>query len=240
VPAIKKLRPLFAIALLLGALLWNGWVFGWLNHGLAGYFQMSISELEAASQPHVSLFNSLENASGLLMIIGALGLVFLRLTKATPHKISEKERLRSLPLSIILSIVLFTITLIGVLTLYDVAHPLDCNRYHNPVCVAKIESQPPQLSHTNTLHETESRIAAYTTAFLVLVIVVWAYLAKLPNAELAGVASIAIATIIALTILDIDGNVLAGAISERIWNVLVSLDIGFIALKLLGSDHMLV
>jgi hypothetical protein len=225
IPAGKKPNPLFAITLLLGALLWNGWVFGWLNHGLAGYFQMSISELEAVGQPNASLFNILEDASGLLLIVGALGLLL-------GGAVTKLTRKRGLP-SLLLSLILLATMLIGALTLYDVAHPLDCNRYHDPACVAKIDAHPPQLSHTNMLHQTESTVTAYVTGVLVLLIALWAYMAKLPRAQLTAVTTLAIITILALIILDISTNVLAGAISERVWNVLVSLDIGFVALKLI-------
>lgn len=208
----KKLNIALSGVLILGAVLWNGWVFGWLNHGLAGYLHMSISELEAVGQSHAALFNILEDVSGLFMIIGALGLIVIK----------------KLGLSL-LSLILLTIAIIGGLTLYDVAHPLDCNTYQNPACSAKIAAG--QVSHRQLQHVAESNITAYVTILLALLVVAWAYAAKLSASDCWLVALLAIGVIITLIILDTSNNVTLNAVSERLWNVLVSVDIGLIALR---------
>jgi hypothetical protein len=210
---MKKLSLLFAVILLAGAVLWNGWVFGFFNHGMAGYIHMSISELEVVGQPHAGLFNLLEDISGICMIVGAFGLIAI------------SRRFNSLLL------VLLCIAAIGGLTLYDVAHPLDCNRYNNPVCVARINAN--EVSHSNVLHNDESRITAYITIVLALLIAAWAHLEDLPFAERIGLIAVALAVVIALILFDTDGNVLTNSISERVWNVLVSAAIGYVAWKLL-------
>ncbi len=201
------------VALLIsGALLWNGWLLGGLNHGLAGYFGMSISELEAVHESFRGLFDVLELISGLLMIIGSLLVIV---------------RLRSYRLLVVIAAAICTI---GVLTVYDVNHPLDCNEYHNPVCVAKVDAN--QVSHTDKLHILESRITAYVTILFTLLVGAWAYVKKLPKSELIFVAFVFAATLVTLTIQNYGTNVLANAISERVWNSAVSLDIIFVALRL--------
>src|ERR1039458_2880011 len=100
---MKRLNFILAVTLLAGAVLWNGWVFGFFNHGLAGYIHMSISELEAAGQPHEHFFDIFENVSGIAMIVGALGLMLTLRRK----------------FNIVLILILAAIAFIGALTLYE-------------------------------------------------------------------------------------------------------------------------
>lgn len=218
---MKKAAYIFALTLLLGAVLWNGWILGFVNHGTAGYLHMSISELEANGQAHVGLFNFLEDASGVLMIIGGLGLLMSLGRKIT------------LPIALIL----VSIVAIGGLTLYDVAHPLDCDRYNNPVCVEKVNDN--DVSHTDVLHNDESRITAYVTIALALVTVVWTSIEKRDRSTILFLVIMALGVIATLILLDVSNNVLAGAIAERIWNVLVSINIGFIAWHYMKEPHPL-
>lgn len=208
---MKKATYIFALTLLLGAVLWNGWVLGFVNHGTAGYLHMSISELEANGQAHVGLFNFLEDASGVLMIIGGLGLFISIGRKAT------------LPIALLLA----CIVAIGGLTLYDVAHPLDCDRYNNPICTTRVNDN--DVSHTDVLHNDESRITAYVTIALGVVTVVWTFIEKQQRSTILFLAIMTIGVVVTLLLLDVSNDVLAGAIAERIWNVLVSINIGFIA-----------
>lgn len=207
---MKRLIVTFAVFVIAGAFLWNGWVFGFLNHGVAGYLHMSISELEVRGQPYKRLFDILEDISGVCMIIGGLGLIAL-----AKHKKNS-----------IMPLILALVVAIGSLTLYDVAHPLDCNRYDNPACVARINTD--EVSHTNVLHNDESFLTAYITTVLGLIIVCWTILKKLPRYKIVAFILLAAGIIITLYILDSNGNVELDAISERIWNVLVSIDIGYI------------
>jgi hypothetical protein len=204
--------------LLVGALLWNGWVFGFFNHGLAGYLHMSISELEVAGQQHTALFNFLEDASGTCIVIGTLGLIAI-----------ANRRIN------IMTIILISTTTIGALTLYDVAHPLDCNRYNNPVCVARVNAN--KVSRRDVLHNNESRITCYLTLLLAILIAVWAFVEKLQRSELIGLMVLAAGIAITLAILDTNGNILTDAVSERIWNVLVSIDIGYVSWKFMKLKH---
>jgi hypothetical protein len=215
---MQKLRILFAITLLVGAVLWNGWVFGFFNHGLAGYLHMSISELEVVGQPHIALFNFLEDASGICMMVGALGLI------------AVANRGVNIALLILLSI-----AAVGALTLYDVAYPLDCSRYNNPVCAARDTAN--EVSHTNVLHNDESRITAYLTIVLAVLIALWSHFIRLRRSELIALIVIAVSVIVTLAILDTNGNVLVNAVVERIWNVLVSIAIGYVAWKFVTAKH---
>ena len=215
---MQKLRVIFAIMLLLGAVLWNGWVFGFYNHGLAGYLHMSISELEVVGQPHVHLFNFLEDASGICMLIGALGMIAVMNRRVN-----------------IMLLILLCIAAIGGLTLYDVAHPLDCNSYNNPVCLTRDNTN--QVSHTDVLHNDESRITAYVTAVLAILVVILAHLKKLRRYEHLGFSVLALGVVASLVILDTNGNVFIDAVVERIWNVLVSIAIGYLAVKLMRLKH---
>jgi hypothetical protein len=215
---MKKLSIIFGVILLIGAMLWNGWVFGFFNHGLAGYLHMSISELEVVGQPHAGLFNFLEDASGICMIIGALGLIAV---------INRRVN--------IMLLILISIAAIGALTLYDVAHPLDCNRYNNPVCVSRVNAN--EVSHTDVLHNNESRITAYLTIFLAILIVTWTHVHKLRLSEHIGLIVIAGVVVATLVVLDTNGNVLIDAVAERVWNVLVSIAIGYVSWKCMESKH---
>jgi hypothetical protein len=202
--------------MLIGALFWNGWIFGFFNHGSAGYLHMSISELEVVGQPYKLLFDLLEDVSGLCMIVGAFGLI-----------VFVNKRIN------VMLLILSCIAVIGALTLYDVAHPLDCNSYNNPVCLARDDAN--EVSHSDVLHNDESRLTAYITIVLAILIVVWAHLKKLRRSEHIGFTVIALVVVATLVVLDTNGNVLIDAMSERIWNVLVSLAIGYISWKFMRS-----
>ncbi|HVA10542.1 MAG TPA: DUF998 domain-containing protein [Candidatus Dormibacteraeota bacterium] len=213
---MKRLNIILAITVAAGAVLWNGWVFGFFNHGLAGYIHMSISELEAVGQPHEYFFDALENVSGIAMIVGALGLLIVALRRK---------------FNAVLILILGAIVFIGGLTLYDVAHPLDCNRYNNPACVATVNAN--ELSHGDILHNDESRVTAYATIVLSILIVFWAPLKTLQRFELIGLIIIVAGVVTTLALLNFDDNLVLSAVSERVWNVLVSLDVGYVAWKLI-------
>lgn len=201
----QKLKYITTILLLLGALLWNSWILGWLNHGVAGYLHMSISELEALHQPYANLFNFFEYASGTCLIIGAIGMILI-IKKPT-----------------LLSAVAVGIGLIGCLTLYDVQHPLDCNEYQNPACVMRVNAN--QVSQTDKQHNEESRITAYVTAITAFLVALWSYYGGHSRFLLAASIFALAGIIITLEILNYSDAVLPDAIAERVWNVLVSLDV---------------
>lgn len=211
---MTKLNKLLAIILALGAVLWNGWVFGWLNHGTAGYLRMSISELEALRQPYGSLFNILEDLSGGLMIIGSLGFIA-----------ANWRKLNKLLLSI-----LICITAIGALTLYDVANPVDCNRYHNPACMLKWDTE--QVSNTQIRHVIESDITLIMTVLLALLVLWWVYSEQLLRRDFLAIGALTICILITL-VMPVNANtIVLDSVFERLWNVLVSVDIAYVGLKL--------
>ena len=214
---MKRLNFILAVSVLAGAILWNGWVFGFFNHGLAGYIHMSISELEAVGQPHAHFFDVLENVSGITMIVGALGLIVT---------IGRKS-------NVVLILILAAVAFLGALTLYDVGHSLDCNRYNNPVCVARVNAN--EVSHGDILHNDESRVTAYATIALSIMIVFWVPLKTLQRFELIGLIIIVAGVITTLALFNFDDNLVLSAVTERVWNVLVSLDIGYVAWKLIKS-----
>lgn len=200
-------RIIITACLVLGAILFNGWLLGFLGHGRVGYSEFSISELEVSSQAWHWLFRSLDGLAGLLFIIGGCG-VFM---------------LRHLARSFWLNLVAILIVALGLLTLFDIMHPLDCVRYHNPVCVTAIADH--RLSHTNNLHESESRITAYVSGFIALAIIVWAWCSDLAKV-FVGIAVVLLGFIIlALTIENTTHSVLADAAAQRSWNLFVSSDI---------------
>ena len=208
---MKKLKALEIIILVIGGLiLWNTWVFGWLNHGLAGYTRMSISELNVSGQPYALFFSGTELLSGLFLLVSGLGLT----------SFTKKSKLAL--------VVLALVALIGGLTIFDAVRPVDCNRYQNPACVAKIASG--QLSASDRQHGTESRITDYATGFLALALIAWALAAKMPGRELAIVVVLAIG-VIATSVIGSD-SIVYDSISQRVWNVLVSFDFLFVAYKL--------
>ncbi len=207
---MKTLIRIASAFLLLGAVLWNGWVFGYLNHGPAGYIHMSISELEARRQLHAQLFNILEDVSGIFMIVG--GVMLLAVQRG---------------ITVIFATIIVCIIAIGGLTLYDVAHPLDCNQYHNPACQARVKTG--EVSRTDVLHNEESRITAYVTILLALLVILWVWQQGAPRTEIVWVSLCALAVIVPLAFLQWGNNVTVNAIAERIWNVAASIDIGIIA-----------
>lgn len=217
---MKKLNIKFAMLLLLGAVLWNGWVFGWLNHGTAGYLRMSISELDALRQPYAALFNILGDVSGLLMIVGAFGLGVINNQK----------------LNTILLLILVSITAIGALTLYDVAHPVDCNRYRNPVCVVKWDTE--QVSHRQVLHAIESKITVIMTVLLALLVVRWVYTENSLRSDRLVIIVLTISILITL-VMPVNANtIVLDSVFERIWNILVSVLIGYVGLRFLRPQQL--
>ncbi len=217
---MKRLNFILVVTVAAGALLWNGWVFGFFNHGLAGYIHMSISELEAVGQPRSGFFDILDNLSGIALLVGALGLI-----------VTLRQKF-----NVLLILILAATALIGGLTLYDVAHPLDCNRYNNPVCVARVDDN--EISQVDILHNDESRVTAYATIVLSILIVLWAPLKNLLRFELIGLIIIVAGVITTLALFNFDDNLVLSAVTERVWNVLVSLDIGYVAWKLIKSKDL--
>jgi hypothetical protein len=215
---MKKLITITAICLLLGAVLWNGWVFGWLNHGSAGYFHMSISELEVISQPGSFVFRSLDFISGIFLMLSAAGLLFI--TKARP---------------ILLGLIAICIGLIGFLTIFDVSHPLDCDSYNNNACITNENRN--HVSYSHVLHLEESALTAYITVFLILFTVVWVYLTGQSKFRLSVGLAVFFGIFIALYIMQSSGYIVANSVSERFWNVLVSSNIAFMAFILFREEH---
>jgi energy-converting hydrogenase Eha subunit C len=214
--AMKNLVAFFAILMLAGALLWNGWIFGYLNHGIAGYLHMSISELEVLHQPHAELFNVLEDASGICLIVGSIGLLIVR----------------RVLLGYITLALLAYIMAIGGLTMFDVSHPLDCNTYNNPICQDQINDN--HISQSDQLHNEESRITAYATLVLAVftLFTVWQEHHRL-NRDFLWLSFCTVLIVITLAFLDWDTNVTISAIAERLWNMAVSFNIGYIAWRYL-------
>lgn len=207
--------PKLSLGLLIASsIFWNGWLIGWLNHGLAGYLRMSISELNVIGQPHYFLFTTLEYISGLLLIAAATVLLI------------------SFPKEILLILVSLVIAFIGLLTVYDAANPLDCNQYQNHDCL--IRNNTDEVSITDKHHNTESRITAWVTIFLSILVSVVLYINKRRKTLFVFSLLILVCILATLGILNYSSHIFANAIMERIWNVAVSGDfiiVGYLATK---------
>jgi hypothetical protein len=206
----------FGILLLIGGglILWNAWVLGFLNHGAAGYTQMSISELNVSGQPFAQLFTATEWLSGLLLLIGGLVLTAMK------------------PRSRFMLIALLLIAAIGGLTIFDATHPLDCNRYQNQIC--QIEWARGEVTITHKEHGIESRITDYATMLLAITLLAWALhhtfsKKNVPYIELAIVAVLAIAIVLPLIISS--NSIVIESLGQRLWNTVTSLAFLYIAYK---------
>lgn len=213
---IKYARLNTALVLIIGAVLWNSWLLGWVNHGSAGYLHMSISELEVRGQPYWRIFNFCELASGLMLLLGGIGIL-----------IAKARVLHFLPL------IAAAIILLGGLTIFDTTHPLDCTQYRDPVCITLVRAG--RISHTASLHQTESDITAFVTIFLALVTIGWAVSAGWHWAELLLAVGLLAGIVAGLLIINSNDYSIESSVAERVWNVLVSVNIMFVALKL--SSH---
>jgi hypothetical protein len=203
----KKLAVIELIVLIIGGvLLWNTWVFGWLNHGSAGYTSMSISELNVAGQPYATFFTVTEWLSGLFMLLSCGGLIAV---------IHPKR---------FMLVALVLIALIGALTIFDAWRPVDCSRYRNPVCV--VDTNEGYVNRSTIEHVIESRISVVATIALALDLVALAYTEKTSELEQAIVSILAVGII---TTSAAGGDLLFSSISQRVWNVLVSFDFLFVA-----------
>jgi hypothetical protein len=196
-----------------GLILWNTWVFGFLNHGIAGYTQMSISELNVAGQPFAWFFTATEWLSGIFIILGCCMLMLVR------------GRGKFMLLALILT------AAIGGLTIFDATHTLDCNRYQNPTCALKWTEG--KVTTTHKEHGVESQITDYVTILLGITLVLWAIYHTLskdaPYVELALVLILALA--IAGPILVSSKNIVIESLGQRLWNSLTSVAFLYIAYK---------
>lgn len=189
---------------ILAVLFWNSWILGWLNHGSAGYLRMSISELNVIGQPHYFFFTILELISGILLAVAGLLLLPIK------HK------------GIIGIIIAILICLCGLLTIYDSINPLDCNQYHNPICLR--DDTLNRVSLVDKHHNSESVITDYLTGVLSLLTLMYFINIKASRKLLITLAVTAAAVITCLLILEYDHSIFTGAIAERIWNAVICAD----------------
>lgn len=207
--AVERMVLLFG-----GVFLWNTWIFGWLNHGIAGYTRMSISDLNVSGQPYAQFFSITEFLSGLFMLLGAGGLMI------------------SIRKGVFLLVALGAIALIGVLTVFDATHPTDCNPYHNPTCVADVAAG--RVSKTEKEHGTESILTDYITVSLGLFLALWATVKKLTDEDIAAIelASLGVLALgLLVTRIIPTHDVVLGSLLQRTWNTLVSFEFVYVAWK---------
>jgi hypothetical protein len=217
----KFIRAELVLLVIGGLFLWNTWVFGWLNHGAAGYTRMSISELNVLGQPYATFFSVTEGLSGLFLLVGAFGLI------ATIRKGG------------FMLLALILIGIIGALTVFDATHPVDCNQYQNSVCAAKAARG--DISNTDKEHGVESIVTNYATVFLALILVAWVLIRKISKEDIAMVESaivviLAMGIIISLVIRS--RNIVFDSISQRVWNTLVSFDFLYVAYKVWLQENL--
>lgn len=190
-----------------GLFFWNTWIFGWLNHGVAGYTGMSISELNVARQPYAPFFSVTELLSGWFLITSALGLI---------------AAIRKGGFTLV---VMLLIGMIGALTVFDATHPVDCNQYQNPVCVAKATTG--RVSNTDKEHGIESVITNYATVSLALVLMAWALVRK-KSGEDVVLTELVLVTLLVIgitaSLVVRSRNLTFDSIAQRVWNSLVSFE----------------
>lgn len=206
----KSLTTKLGIVLLVvgGVILWNTWALGFLNHGAAGYTQMSISELNVGGQPFSRFFTDTEWLSGLFILIGGLLLVYA---------------IRKGGYFMLIALVL--VAIIGGLTIFDATHPVDCNRYQHPACALKWARG--EVSAIQKAHGIESETTGYITVLLSIELVVWTIYARLSKgrlsySELCFVVLLALGVATPLLVPTNSITITTEAVGQRVWNTLTS------------------
>jgi len=206
------------VSLILGGFFWNAWVFGWINHGMAGYLHMSISELNVAGQPGASWFVFAEVASGLFLFIAGLAIA-LNVSRQT-----------------LLTVIAICITIIGLLTIYDGVRPLDCSRYDNVACQRAVHDG--SISQSDTDHNIESRITYYLSILFSLLVSIWLYrFDRHHYTALIGLLTL-LGVVTTLIILSLASSEIIVSLTERSWNVLISFDFLLIGYSLVRQKSL--
>lgn len=206
----KALDTKLGVALLVigGVILWNTWLLGFLNHGVVGYTQMSISELNVNGQPFAHFFTTTEWLSGLLILVGSLFLL----------PAVRKG-------GVFLLIALTLTACIGGLTIFDATHPVDCNRYQNKACQLKWARG--EVSAVQKAHGLESETTDYITVLLSIEILVWALHQKILKPKETSYLELGFLFILAIAIisplLTSTGSIVVVSLGQRVWNTITSI-----------------
>jgi hypothetical protein len=192
-----------------GIILWNTWLLGFLNHGSAGYTQMSISELNVTGQPFSRFFTDTEWFSGLFLLLGSLILLY-NFRKGAHFML----------------IALLIIAGIGGLTIFDATHPVDCNRYQDMACQLKWARG--EVSAVQKAHGFESEATAYITVLLSVELVVWALHQKLSQVKKISWVEVGLILFVAITVISplfvfaSSDSIVVESLGQRLWNTMTS------------------
>lgn len=175
---------------------------------------MAISELNAVSQPHSSFFSLMEYLSGQLLFVGT-ALLMVTIRKG-----------------VFMLLALSLVAIIGLLTIFDAAHPVDCNRYQNKACISMVMQGEVSLVHQK--HNAESTISGVVTILLTLLLIAWALTRRLAGeevaiAEVVLVSMLALALIASVTIRN--DNIVFDSLAQRAFNTLASGAFLYVAYK---------
>jgi hypothetical protein len=207
-----------ALLILGGVFLWNTWVFGFVNRGLAGYTQMSISELNVVGQPFSHFFTVTEWLSGLFLLFG--GTVLLAALRRA---------------NLFLLGALLLISILGALTVFDATHPVDCNRYDNSACALKWARGEVTTEHQE--HGLESEMSDYVIIALAAMLILWAAHQRLSEQiksfpyEIPAVVLFSLAILLPPLVISTN-DITVDSVGQRAWNTLTSLAFIYVGYKI--------
>lgn len=198
-------KPRLAVFLLIAAaLLWNGWLIAIFVYPHQTWLHMEISELSIPTQPWSWLFRALDGLSALCMI-GAGASLLLQFRHTLRGWIT------------IGSVLLLAM---GLLTLFDITHSLDCVQYNNSACLTSI------AHHTTSWHDNAHQSESIVTSYTSIVFVMWlvAVCVRYKQKIVVTVATIIllVGIIWTLAILNETHDLLVYAINDRLWNLIFS------------------
>jgi hypothetical protein len=204
------------------AILFNGWILEGFVYTYQAWSHMWISEVEIASQPWSWLFRGLDASSYVAMLLAAIlgGITFIRYKGQARYWIY------------------LAFVLVGAMALlgfFDITHSLDCVRYQHPACLAQATTHT--VSRTAMLHGLESHASAAASMLFGLIVIVIIRMRD-QTSRLYLLSIIVGASIIGtLSILAYSDNLFVESITQRGWNVLVSLQLIVFAYHLRARKH---
>ena len=204
-------RTITYYLLLAAGILWNGWILGLLVYPHNASLHMEISELSIPAQPWSWLFRVLDGSSALGMIGAAAGLL-------AQYKQAARRWLA------IAAALLLTM---GLLTLFDITHSLDCVQYQHPACVAVIDQH--LTSANDNAHNAESNITSYASIAFALCMLALAIRFKQRRSLVAVAIALTIGVVWSLAVLGETHDLFVYAVNDRLWNLWVSGDLLLLA-----------
>ncbi|HSX05681.1 MAG TPA: hypothetical protein VLF69_04390 [Candidatus Saccharimonadales bacterium] len=196
------------------AVLWNGWILAIFIYPHTTWLHMEISELSIPVQPWSWLFRILDGLSALCMI--GLALVQLRIKK--------------LPARWMIAGSLLLLAL-GLLTLFDITHSLDCVQYNHPACIAAVANH--STSMHDLAHKSESLVTSYISIFFALWVLCLNIRLRRGVTMITWSGILALGIVGSLAILNAAHSLLLFAVTDRLWNLVLSADLLMLANSLI-------